>query len=257
MGLFSLFANLVQGQEIPVVKMETNKGVVVLELDPTRAPETVKNFLTYVEEDFYTGTLFHRVIKDFMIQGGGYTKDYKQKSTHPSVKNESANGLKNLRGTVAMARTGDPHSATSQFFINVVDNTFLDYRSPTAQGWGYTVFGKVVEGLDVVDKIRQSTTGSTGGLKDVPQEPIIIEKMTVTYRDAAKTVAPTPVPPTDETTEERNPVPKAAEPAPLKEEKKEIPPAVSKGKESPKDKDQRISPPDSPTEPDVQEPPPR
>jgi peptidyl-prolyl cis-trans isomerase B (cyclophilin B) len=164
----------------PEVRLETNLGAVVLKLDSAKAPATVENFLTYVKEGHYDGTIFHRVIPNFMAQGGGYTEDFKQKPTHKPVKNEANNGLKNKRGTIAMARTPDPHSATSQFFINFVDNAFLDYKSATPQGWGYTVFGEVTEGMDVVDKMARIPTGSGGPMaSDVPKTPIIIEKASV------------------------------------------------------------------------------
>jgi peptidyl-prolyl cis-trans isomerase B (cyclophilin B) len=164
----------------PQVRLETNLGDVVLKLDSAKAPVTVENFLTYVKEGHYDGTIFHRVIPNFMTQGGGYTEDFKQKPTHPPIKNEADNGLKNTRGTIAMARTPDPHSATAQFFINFVDNTFLDYKSATPQGWGYAVFGEVSEGMDVVDKMAKIPTGSGGPMaSDVPQTPIIIQKATI------------------------------------------------------------------------------
>lgn len=164
----------------PQVKLETNLGDIILKLDSARAPATVENFLTYVREGHYDGTIFHRVIPNFMAQGGGYTEDFKHRSTHKAIKNEADNGLKNKRGTIAMARTSDPHSATSQFFINFVDNAFLDYKSSTPQGWGYAVFGEVTEGMDVVDKMAKIPTGSGGPMaSDVPKTPIILEKATV------------------------------------------------------------------------------
>ncbi len=162
------------------VIMQTSAGTIVIELNAAKAPKSVENFLHYVEEGFYNGTIFHRVINNFMIQGGGFTKNYEQKKTNAPVTNEADNGLKNTKGTVAMARTNAPHSATAQFFINVVDNKFLDFTSKTMRGWGYAVFGKVTEGMDIVDKIKQVKTGSGGPFPtDVPQTPIIIEKMTV------------------------------------------------------------------------------
>jgi len=162
------------------VVMQTNLGTIVIELNAEKAPKSVNNFLHYVEEGFYDGTIFHRVIDNFMIQGGGFNKNYEEKKAHAPISNEADNGLKNVKGTIAMARTSDPHSATAQFFINVTDNSFLDFTSQTIRGWGYTVFGKVTEGLDVVDKIRQVKTGSGGQFPtDVPQTPVIIEKMTV------------------------------------------------------------------------------
>ena len=166
------------------VKLQTNMGAIVLALNAEKAPATVANFLDYVRSGFYNGTLFHRVIAGFMIQGGGFTADYQRKPTRPPIKNEAANGLKNLRGTIAMARTPNPDSATSQFFINVADNTFLDYQAPTPQGWGYAVFGEVISGMDVVDAISRVPTGSAGPFpKDAPQQPVIIERATVIKQD--------------------------------------------------------------------------
>lgn len=164
----------------PRVELETNKGKIVLELDAAKAPKTVANFLEYVKAGHYDGTIFHRVIAGFMVQGGGFDTRMEQKPTRPPVENEADNGLKNARGTVAMARTGDPHSASSQFFVNLVDNTFLNYKSKTPQGWGYTVFGKVVEGMDVVDAIAKIKTGPRGPFSsDVPSEGVQIIKATV------------------------------------------------------------------------------
>lgn len=162
----------------PKVKLDTSLGTIVLELDPAKAPKTVENFLGYVRDGYYDGTLFHRVIDGFMIQGGGFTEGFQQKPTGMPIQNEAKNGLKNVRGSVAMARTSDPHSATAQFFINVKDNAFLDY--PGRDGWGYCVFGKVVQGMDVVDKIRQVPTGVGGpGMPDVPKTPVLITKATL------------------------------------------------------------------------------
>ena len=144
------------------IVLETDLGNIEIELDPAKAPKTVENFLTYVDEKAYDGTLFHRVIPNFMIQGGGFDSDYNQRETHPAIKNEADNGLKNLRGTIAMARTNAPHSATNQFFINVVDNKALDYTAKTTKGWGYAVFGKVTSGMDVADKIVAVPTGEGG-----------------------------------------------------------------------------------------------
>jgi peptidyl-prolyl cis-trans isomerase B (cyclophilin B) len=158
------------------VKLTTSMGPITLELDEAKAPQTVANFLKYVDAGHYDGTIFHRVIDGFMIQGGGFTKDMRQKPTNAPVKNESANGLKNANYTVAMARTGVRDSATSQFFINVKDNGFLDYSGESPQGWGYAVFGRVVEGQDVVDKIRKVPTATAGGHQDVPREAVVIEK---------------------------------------------------------------------------------
>jgi len=164
----------------PVVRFETSMGVIKVELYPDKAPVTVKNFLTYVREGHYDGLVFHRVIRDFMVQGGGFTKEMKETGTkHPPIKNEADNGLKNDRGTVAMARTSVVDSATAQFFINTVNNDFLNHRAKTPQGYGYAVFGKVIEGMDVVDKIRAVPTGSSGMFQDVPKQPVVILKATV------------------------------------------------------------------------------
>ncbi len=162
------------------VIMQTSLGNIVIELNSAKAPKSVDNFLHYVEEGFYNGTIFHRVIGNFMIQGGGFNKQYEQKKAHDPIPNEADNGLKNTRGTIAMARTNDPHSATAQFFINVVDSEFLDFIAKTTRGWGYAVFGKVTEGMEVVDKIRQVKTGRGGQFRtDVPKTQVIIEKVTV------------------------------------------------------------------------------
>jgi len=162
------------------VTIATTVGHMTLELDADNAPKTVENFLAYASSGFYDGTIFHRVINNFMIQGGGFTTDMEQKPTQAPVDNEANNGLKNERGTIAMARTQDPHSATAQFFINVQDNDFLNHTGENMQGWGYTVFGKITQGEDVLDKIRCVQTGSQGGHQDVPTEPIIIESISVT-----------------------------------------------------------------------------
>lgn len=162
-----------------MIKLETNYGVIRIELDTVNAPKTAENFLNYVKEGFYNDTIFHRVINGFMIQGGGFTADMKQKKVQNTIPNEADNGLKNVRGSLAMARTSDPHSASSQFFINVTDNAFLDHRSKTPDGWGYCVFGKVIEGLDVLDKIKAVKTGSRAGHQDVPMNDVMIEKMEV------------------------------------------------------------------------------
>jgi peptidyl-prolyl cis-trans isomerase B (cyclophilin B) len=159
-----------------MVKLQTSQGDITLELFPEQAPETVKNFLAYVEAGHYDNTIFHRVISNFMIQGGGMTADMAQKATKEQIKNEANNGLKNEIGTVAMARTSDPHSATSQFFINVSNNDFLNFSSESAQGWGYCVFGKVVDGLEVMNKIKDMKTGRSGFHQDVPVEAVVIEK---------------------------------------------------------------------------------
>jgi peptidyl-prolyl cis-trans isomerase B (cyclophilin B) len=162
-----------------MVKLHTNFGAITLELDAKAAPETVANFLQYVKDGHYDGTIFHRVIDGFMIQGGGFTADMEQKPTRAQIKNEAQNGLKNVAYSIAMARTPDPHSASSQFFINVGDNAFLDFRAPTAQGFGYCVFGKVTEGQDVVDRIRKVRTGNRAGHQDVPVENVVIERAEV------------------------------------------------------------------------------
>lgn len=166
-------------QTNPVIRMETSLGPITLELAADVAPLTVANFLEYVADGFFDGTIFHRVIPEFMIQGGGMTADMGQKPTRAPIRNEAANGLKNLRGTIAMARTSVIDSATCQFFINVADNAFLNHTSPDLQGWGYCVFGKVSEGMDVVDAIRKVKTGSSGFHQDVPKEDVIIERAEV------------------------------------------------------------------------------
>jgi len=167
------------GDSTVTVRMQTNLGTIVLELDGDKAPETVANFVEYAKSGFYDGTIFHRVIPGFMIQGGGFEPGMTQKATGAPVKNEADNGLKNELGTIAMARTPDPHSATAQFFINVKNNGFLNYTAPTAQGWGYCVFGKVTEGMDVVHNIEKVSTTFRSGHQDVPSEDVVIEKVTV------------------------------------------------------------------------------
>ena len=162
-----------------MVTLHTTYGDIRLELDAEKAPATVENFLAYARDGFYDGTIFHRVIENFMIQGGGMTPDMAQKDTRDPIRNEADNGLKNCTGSIAMARTNDPHSATAQFFVNVSDNDFLDHRGPTPQGWGYAVFGKVVEGMDVVEKIKSVRTGNRGFHQDVPTEIVLIERVTV------------------------------------------------------------------------------
>jgi peptidyl-prolyl cis-trans isomerase B (cyclophilin B) len=159
-----------------MVRLQTNFGDITIELDAERAPDTTANFLEYVRSGFYDNTIFHRVIDGFMIQGGGFDPSMKQKSTRKPIQNEAANGLKNDSYTIAMARTSDPHSATAQFFINVSDNAFLNHTAPNAQGWGYAVFGRVVEGKDVVDRIRKVKTGSRGMHQDVPADDVVIQK---------------------------------------------------------------------------------
>ena len=161
------------------VTMETSMGTISLELNDEKAPETVANFVGYAKAGHYDGTIFHRVIDGFMIQGGGFTKDMNQKPTGEPVRNEAMNGLKNRRGTIAMARTMVVDSATSQFFINLVDNDFLDFQSPTPQGFGYAVFGQVIDGMEVVDKIAKVRTGFSGPHQNVPEDPILIKKVTV------------------------------------------------------------------------------
>jgi len=178
--LFFSLPGIAANAKKPLVNLQTTEGLIVLELDAEKAPETVKNFLNYIKMGFYDGTIFHRVISNFMIQGGGYTTDLQKKTTNPPVKNEADNGLQNLRGTIAMARTNDPHSATAQFFINVVDNNFLDHRQKSVRGWGYAVFGRVIEGMEIVDKIRKTPTGGKGPFPtDVPKTTVMIEKMSL------------------------------------------------------------------------------
>lgn len=170
----------------PKVRMETTKGTIIIELYPDKAPKTVENFLHYVNEGKYEGTIFHRVIKRFMNQGGGYTSDFKKVDTFSPIQNEADNGLKNKRGTIAMARTGDPHSATNQFFVNTADNAFLDHTSKSSRGWGYCVFGTVVDGMEVMDRIARVKTGANGPFKqDVPMEEVLIQKASV-VEEAAK-----------------------------------------------------------------------
>ncbi|MDA0824150.1 MAG: peptidylprolyl isomerase [Proteobacteria bacterium] len=163
------------------VKIETTMGSITLELDSAKAPNTVANFLQYVEDDFYTGTIFHRVIDGFMVQGGGLDAKMNNKPTQAPIKNEADNGLSNLDATVAMARTNDPHSATAQFFINVKDNLFLNHTSPTPDGWGYCVFGRVVDGYDTVSAMKTVETGTSGGMRDVPTQAIEIVGVTLLH----------------------------------------------------------------------------
>jgi peptidyl-prolyl cis-trans isomerase B (cyclophilin B) len=162
-----------------MVRLHTSFGPITIELDAAKAPKTVANFLDYVKNGHYDGTIFHRVINGFMIQGGGFAPGMKQKPTATPVENEANNGLRNDKYTIAMARTSDPHSATAQFFINVADNAFLNHSAPTSQGWGYCVFGRVTEGADVVDKIKGVATGRHGAHSDVPQEDVLIERAEV------------------------------------------------------------------------------
>jgi peptidyl-prolyl cis-trans isomerase B (cyclophilin B) len=163
----------------PMIHISTSHGVIILELYPDKAPKTVANFLQYVREGFYNGTLFHRVIDNFVLQGGGFEPGMIQKPTHAPVVNEADNKLRNVRGTIAMARTRDPNSATSQFFINVADNDFLNYSAPTPEGWGYCVFGKVIEGLHVVDRIKGVPTQNRLGFKDVPMSDVVIQSVEI------------------------------------------------------------------------------
>lgn len=170
-------AALSQTGENPMLRMTTNRGVIDIELLPGEAPDTTSNFLRYVDEGFFDGLVFHRVIPNFVIQGGGFEPGMSQRETNAPIKNEADNGLKNERGTLSMARTSDPHSATSQFFINLKDNDFLDYKSKDANGWGYAVFARVASGMEVVDDIAGTATGNVGGHSDVPIEDIVIEKV--------------------------------------------------------------------------------
>ncbi len=168
-----------KGTGMVTVTMETSMGVITLELDSDKAPESTANFVAYAKSGHYDGTIFHRVIPGFMIQGGGFDVNMQTKPTNPPIKNEAANGLRNLNGTIAMARTNDPQSATSQFFINIADNAFLDHKSPSPQGWGYAVFGKVTDGMGPVMAIENVPTDNKGGHENVPLEPVIINKVTV------------------------------------------------------------------------------
>ena len=163
----------------PVVELETNMGAIVIELNEEKAPKTVENFLNYVKSGQYDGTIFHRIIDGFMIQGGGMDAEMNEKPTNAPIENEADNGLKNDKGTIAMARTQDPHSATSQFFINVKDNDFLNHTGKNMQGWGYTVFGKVTSGMDVIEKMKGVPTGRFGMHADVPKEPVVINSATI------------------------------------------------------------------------------
>jgi len=195
----ALTASAAENAARPRVKLETTKGEIVVELNSQAAPKTVANFLQYVKDGFYDGTIFHRVIKNFMIQGGGLTKEMEEKSTRPSIVNEADNGLKNMTGTIAMARKPDPNSATAQFFINVKDNVPLNFRSKDPQGWGYCVFGRVVSGMNVVTEIENTPTGFKADMNDVPTTPVIMTKATIVggagkeksqKTTAAQTVAP-------------------------------------------------------------------
>jgi peptidyl-prolyl cis-trans isomerase B (cyclophilin B) len=177
--LMTITSMSMAAEQAPRVRLETTLGNIVLELDREHAPATVDNFLAYVNDGFYDGTIFHRVIDGFMIQGGGYTADFSRKETRPPIKNEADNGLKNTLGSIAMARTSDPHSASAQFFINVADNAMLDHKAPDARGWGYAVFGRMAEGMDVVDKIRVQATGVQAGFRDAPKKTITITRAVV------------------------------------------------------------------------------
>jgi cyclophilin family peptidyl-prolyl cis-trans isomerase len=177
LGLAAALLFAAAAQAATVVEMQTNQGRITLELDAQAAPKTVANFLQYARDGFYNGTIFHRVISGFMIQGGGFTESLSEKSTRAPIENEARNGLHNRRGTIAMARTRNPHSASAQFFINVADNGFLDY--PSQDGWGYAVFGKVTAGMDVVDHITQQATGDHGGYDNVPLHPVIIQSVKI------------------------------------------------------------------------------
>ncbi len=189
LAAFSLLFSVSAFAAGPQVEIKTNLGNILLELYPDKAPKTVENFLQYVKEGHYKSTVFHRVIPGFMIQGGGFDKAFRQKSTRPPIENEAANGLKNNIGTIVMARTSDPHSASAQFFINVADNAFLNYSAPTTRGYGYTVFGKVTGGMDIVNKIAATPTGAGGPFPgDVPRETVIIEEIRL-----ISTAEPTPV----------------------------------------------------------------
>ena len=179
MGVFFMSENA--DAQMTYVTLDTNYGIIKLELDGTKAPISTANFVKYVEDGFYDNVIFHRVIDGFMVQGGGFTREFVQKETLAPIKNEAANGLKNARGSIAMARTNDPNSATAQFFINLIDNDFLDFKDPSARGIGYAVFGRVVEGMDVVDKIAKVETGTNKGHQDVPKKTVIINKATVVF----------------------------------------------------------------------------
>ena len=178
-GMLALAGQAQAADPDPAVKLETSLGDIVVRLDARKAPISTANFVQYVKSGFYDGTVFHRVIKNFMIQGGGFTPDLKQKSARASIRNEADNGLKNKKYTIAMARTSEPHSASSQFFINTKDNDFLDFKSQTPQGWGYAVFGKVIKGQEVVDNIAALQTGKKGYYDDVPRESVIIKKAVI------------------------------------------------------------------------------
>ncbi|HYH41482.1 MAG TPA: peptidylprolyl isomerase [Burkholderiales bacterium] len=185
LALLALSLSGIAAAANPQVELRTSAGAIVIELDRDKAPASVENFLQYVKDGHYNGTIFHRVIPGFMVQGGGFTPDMREKPTRGQIKNEAGNGLRNLNGTLAMARTPDPHSASSQFFINVSDNAFLDFKAPTQQGYGYAVFGKVVKGMDVVNGIVGMPTANKGMHQNVPVKPIVIERAQVVGGDAS------------------------------------------------------------------------
>lgn len=177
---FSITVHPIQYKDKLMITLHTSEGDITIELDSENTPNTANNFLSYAKDGFFDGTIFHRVIDSFMVQGGGFTADMNQKETRAEIENEADKGGKNDRGTLAMARTSDPHSATGQFFINLVDNDFLNFRSKDMQGWGYCVFGKVTNGMEVVDKIAKVKTTSKGGHQDVPETAVVIDKVTIT-----------------------------------------------------------------------------
>jgi peptidyl-prolyl cis-trans isomerase B (cyclophilin B) len=182
-----MIASTVQAQaDMPQVQMDTSAGTIVIELNPRLAPKSVENFLAYVREGFYDGTIFHRVIKGFMIQGGGMTAEMQPKNGHTPIANEADNALKNTIGTIAMARTADPHSATSQFFINVKDNDFLNHSSKSMRGWGYCVFGRVTKGMEVVQAIENVETTARAGHRDVPVTPVVIERVRILSEESGE-----------------------------------------------------------------------
>ena len=185
LALLALSLSGIAAAANPQVELRTSAGTIVIELDRDKAPASVENFLQYVKDGHYNGTIFHRVIPGFMVQGGGFTPDMREKPTRGQIKNEAGNGLRNLNGTLAMARTPDPHSASSQFFINVSDNAFLDFKAPTQQGYGYAVFGKVVKGMDIVNGIVAMPTATKGMHQNVPVKPIVIERAQVVGGDAS------------------------------------------------------------------------
>lgn len=184
LALATTFASTITLAANPVVEMQTSEGTILIELYPEKAPTTVANFLEYVKSGFYNGTIFHRVIDGFMIQGGGFTPDMKEKPNRPPITNEAKNGLRNAAGTIAMARTSDPHSAASQFYINLVNNAPLDY--PSRDGWGYAVFGKITQGMEVVNKIGQVPTGMAGPYQNVPLKPVLIQSARIVAEPAGK-----------------------------------------------------------------------